>query len=225
MSVMSTGQPSTGAAVGAEFTVPGPWPAGPASCGTAGLAAGGCGCQQAGADTGESDLRITELQFRELHFRELRVRRVRAGGRGAQPHGTGTARARQARPREIGVRPVQLHAPLARTAGPRPAPLRLTRRGRAVVAGLTVLAAAAVVTLLWLAAASGAQASSHGQPAGAGFQGMTRVVVRPGQTLWSIAASAEPSANPWVVIQQIVDANALGGTSVHAGELLWVPEG
>jgi hypothetical protein len=93
------------------------------------------------------------------------------------------------------------------------------------VAVLTVLAAAAVVMLLWLAVAGGAQAASHGEPAGAGYRGMTSIVVKPGQTLWSIAVSAEPSANPWVVIRQIVDANALGGTSVRSGQQLWVPRG
>jgi LysM domain len=239
MSMMSTGQASAGAAVGAEFMVPGPWPTGSASCGTAGLAVAGgagacgcgCGCQQPGAGgQGESGLRRTELHFRELrvrelHVRELNIRHARAGGRDAAPHGTGTARAYHAWLREIRVHPSAPRPPQVRAAASRPAPLRLTRRGRAVVAVLTVLAAAAVVTLLWLAAAGGAQAASHGQPAGAGFQGMTRVVVRPGQTLWSIAASAQPSANPWAVIQQITDANALSGTSVHAGQLLWVPQG
>jgi LysM repeat protein len=54
---------------------------------------------------------------------------------------------------------------------------------------------------------------------------MTQVVVQPGQTLWSIAAAAEPSANPWTVVQQIIDANALSGARVQAGQLLWVPKG
>jgi LysM repeat protein len=54
---------------------------------------------------------------------------------------------------------------------------------------------------------------------------MTQIVVQPGQTLWSIALSAEPSANTQTVVQQIADANALGGTSLKAGQLLWVPKG
>jgi LysM repeat protein len=54
---------------------------------------------------------------------------------------------------------------------------------------------------------------------------MTQIVVRPGQTLWSIAAAAEPSADPRIVIQQIIDANALGGNTIRAGQLLWVPKG
>jgi hypothetical protein len=36
---------------------------------------------------------------------------------------------------------------------------------------------------------------------------------------------AEPSADPRSVIQQIVDLNALGGTSIHPGQRLLVPRG
>jgi LysM repeat protein len=92
------------------------------------------------------------------------------------------------------------------------------------VAVLALLAACAAAMVLWLSQAGGAQASSHGQAAGAGYQGMTRVVVEPGQTLWSIASAAEPSANTRTIVQQIIDANALAGTTIYAGEMLWVPK-
>ena len=101
-------------------------------------------------------------------------------------------------------------------------PVRLTRRGRALVIGLIVAVAAAVALLIALAAAGGAQAASHGQPGG-GYQGMHEVVVRPGQTLWSIASRAEPGADPRVVVQQIMSANAMTSTAISAGQLLWVP--
>jgi len=52
---------------------------------------------------------------------------------------------------------------------------------------------------------------------------MLRVVVRPGDTLWSIAAKADPTADPRIVIQQIVDDNALSGTAISVGQVLWVP--
>lgn len=107
----------------------------------------------------------------------------------------------------------------------RPAPVRLTRRGRGVVAGLVLALTAAVVVLIWLAAAGGATAADRGLPARAAYQGLAQVVVRPGQTLWSIAAAAEPSADPRVVIQQIIETNALSGATIHAGQLLWVPKG
>jgi LysM repeat protein len=92
-----------------------------------------------------------------------------------------------------------------------------------VVAGLVIVVVAAALTLVMMLAAGGVQASGHGQPPSAGYRGMTRVVVRQGQTLWSIAALAEPSADPRIVVQQIIEANALTSTVLRAGELLWVP--
>ena len=52
---------------------------------------------------------------------------------------------------------------------------------------------------------------------------MHQVVVQPGQTLWSIAATADPTADPRDVVQEIMSTNALGSPSIKAGELLWVP--
>jgi hypothetical protein len=112
-----------------------------------------------------------------------------------------------------GVRPM--------SAGPR-APLRLTRRGRIVVAALVLVGATVATLLITLLAPGGAQATNHG-PARAGYQGMHQVVVQPGQTLWSIAAAAQPSADPRTVIQEIMSANALSGPAISAGQLLWVP--
>ena len=103
-----------------------------------------------------------------------------------------------------------------------PSPLRLTRRGRMVVAALFVVVAAAIALVVGLAAAGGAQATNNGRP-GAGYQGMHQIVVRPGQTLWSIASAAEPGADPRDVVQQIMTANAMTGTMINAGQLLWVP--
>jgi hypothetical protein len=103
-----------------------------------------------------------------------------------------------------------------------PSPLRLTRRGRVVVATLVVIVIAAIALVVVLAAAGGAQATNHGQPRG-GYQGMHEIVVRPGQTLWSIASATEPGADPRDVVQQIMTANAMTGTTISAGQLLWVP--
>lgn len=100
---------------------------------------------------------------------------------------------------------------------------RLTRRGRMVVMTLGVLVAVCTVLALWLATATRAQAAGHAQPARAGYRGLVRIVVQPGQTLWSIAAAAEPQARTAAVIQQITDANALRSGTLYAGELLWVP--
>jgi hypothetical protein len=85
------------------------------------------------------------------------------------------------------------------------------------VSGLTVVA-----LLITLLASGGARATNHGQ-ASAGYQGMRQIVVRPGQTLWSIASAAEPSADTRVVVQEIMTANALTSGGISAGQLLWVP--
>ena len=93
-----------------------------------------------------------------------------------------------------------------------------------MVAALALALTAAVVVLIWLAAAGGARPPTTGRPP-TGIPGPDQVVVRPGQTLWSIAAAAEPSADPRVVVQQIIEANALSGATIQAGQLLWVPRG
>jgi LysM domain len=108
---------------------------------------------------------------------------------------------------------------------PRRNTVRLTRRGRIVVAVMLTAASLSLVVLAWLAiAARAAQAADGGQP-GAVYQNLTSIVVHPGQSLWSIASQAEPGADPRVVMQQIVDLNALRGTSVEPGQHLWVPRG
>jgi hypothetical protein len=185
------------------------------------------------AERGAPGVRVTELHFRELHVRQVRAGEARGVLR-AEAARAVDMRGRQLRPAELRTGRVRAGGRLARqpisgAATPvtvaLPTPLRLTRRGRAVVAVLVILAAATAATVLWLTMAGGAQAADHGQSARAGFQGLTRMVVEPGQTLWSIASAAEPSAETRQVIQQIIDANALGGTTIHAGQQLWVPRG
>ena len=98
-------------------------------------------------------------------------------------------------------------------------PLRLTRRGRIVVA----IAAALVLAALSLVIASAAQATNHPVSSRAGQQGLAQITVRPGQTLWSVAENADPGADTRVVIQQVTELNGLTGSVVYAGERLWVP--
>jgi len=112
----------------------------------------------------------------------------------------------------------------ARLAPPR-STVRLTRRGRVVVAILLAAASLLLAALAWMAIAARAQAADSGTPPGAVYRNLTSVVVHPGQTLWSIASQAEPSADPRVVMQEIIDLNALQGSSVEPGQRLWVPHG
>ncbi len=99
-------------------------------------------------------------------------------------------------------------------------PLRLTRRGRVVVA----VAAALLLATLSLVVAASAQATNH-PVARAAQQNLTQVTVRPGQSLWSVAESADPGADTRVVIQPIVELNGRTGAVVFAGQRLWVPRG
>ena len=115
-------------------------------------------------------------------------------------------------------------APAARSGRPRDtpvAPLRLTRRGRVVVA----LAAALLVTMVSLLLAGVAQATNDGPSPRAARENLVQVIVRPGQSLWSVAESADPDQDTRAVIQQIIDLNSLNGDTVFVGQQLWVPRG
>jgi hypothetical protein len=101
------------------------------------------------------------------------------------------------------------------------APLRLTRRGRVVIAAAAVL----LVTMLMLIASGSAQATNHSVPPRVAEQDLTQVVVRPGQSLWSVAESADPNADTRLVIEQIIELNGLNGDVVLAGQRLWGPRG
>jgi hypothetical protein len=118
--------------------------------------------------------------------------------------------------------PVELDVAPASAAPVHSAPLRLTRRGRIVVAAIVIAGVTLAALLITVLASGGAQATNHG-PARAGYQGMHQVVVQRGQTLWSIAAAAEPTADPRTVIGEIMSANALASPAINAGQLLWVP--
>lgn len=100
-------------------------------------------------------------------------------------------------------------------------PIRLTRRGRAVLVGF-----AATVTLvaLWLTVGPGAFAGDGGQ------RGPSRpartVVVGPGDTLWGIASAADPGTDPRRTVQRIMDLNGLGGDPVvRPGQEIRLPAG
>jgi hypothetical protein len=117
--------------------------------------------------------------------------------------------------------PHQVRRGEAPRAAAAPAPLRLTRRGRIVVAA----AAALLIALLSLLATGGAWASSHSAPSHGGDRNITEVVVLPGQSLWSVAQNADPNADPRQVMQQIEELNGLASDVIMAGQRLWVPRG
>ena len=97
--------------------------------------------------------------------------------------------------------------------------VRLTLRGRVVVAGASALAIGA----LSIALATAAQASHAGQAAPGRYA--AKVEVRPGQSLWSLAEAYDQDADPRLVMQQIQQLNSMAGDQLQPGEVLWVPRG
>ncbi len=135
---------------------------------------------------------------------------TRPGGSGIGPRHSGVAHPPHPPRRDVGQYPA-----------PPAAALRLTRRGRVVAAAVAAL----LVTVMSLLAAGAAQATNHALPPGAARQNLVQVIVRPGQSLWSVAESTDPNQDTRAVVQQIVDLNALSGDVVFAGQQLWVPRG
>jgi nucleoid-associated protein YgaU len=100
-------------------------------------------------------------------------------------------------------------------------PVRLTRRGRLVLTAAGVLAIGAVSMVL----AGAAQATGHsGAPAGPG-KAVTKVLVRPGDSLWSLAEAYDPNADTRLVVQDIEQLNSMATDQVQPGQILWVPRG
>lgn len=90
-------------------------------------------------------------------------------------------------------------------------PIRLTRRGRAVVVIAAVLA--------MLALGVGGRAAF----AGGSAEPPRTVVVEPGDTLWSLAVEADPDADPRRVVARIIKINKLDGVIVDPGQVLILP--
>ena len=99
-------------------------------------------------------------------------------------------------------------------------PLRLTRRGRFVVTGVSAL----LVALLSMGLGTAAQATRHvGPPAPGPY--ITKVVVQPGQNLWSLVQLYAPNADPRQAIAQVLQLNSLASEQIWPGQVLWLPKG
>ncbi|NDI47311.1 LysM peptidoglycan-binding domain-containing protein, partial [Goekera deserti] len=99
-----------------------------------------------------------------------------------------------------------------------PGPVRLTRRGRRLVAVLGVTGALGLGVLA-------APVVADAVPSGPGMvlAGESRVVVRPGDTLWSIAVGHAPQDDPRAVVHAIQQLNDLDGAGLVPGQVLRLP--
>jgi LysM repeat protein len=78
---------------------------------------------------------------------------------------------------------------------------------------------------LCVAGATAAQATSGATSPRGAAGAAERVVVQPGDTLWSIAKSADPGADTQTIVQEMLQVNRLTGPDIAPGQRLWVPRG
>ncbi|PRY48747.1 LysM domain-containing protein [Geodermatophilus tzadiensis] len=153
------------------------------------------------------------------HLRPVPDRPAAAPARTAGP----PAEAPRARrdPARPGGRPPRARAAAGavrggRAAAPAPARLRLTRRGRRLVLALALGGALVLGSVVapWVT----------GGEAGLRLAGESSVVVRPGDTVWSIAGEvAGGEQDVRVVVDAIEELNDLEGAGVVPGQVLRLP--
>ncbi|HEY5223210.1 MAG TPA: LysM peptidoglycan-binding domain-containing protein [Microbacteriaceae bacterium] len=106
---------------------------------------------------------------------------------------------------------------IARTAPTAHTRLHLTRRGRIV---LTALAAIPLLVAVLVFAFNGAAAVAAGHGNTTTF---SHVTVTTGESLWKIAETVAPSADPRDVVTAIIDLNQLSSSVLMPGQSLAIP--
>lgn len=134
------------------------------------------------------------------------------------PFGSRSTAPRSTTPRSIAPRSIAPRSSAAGSAASSSAPrLRITRRGRAVVATLVALPLAVAAVVIGIGQQAAAEQHSTSQSS------YTYVTVQPGDSLWSIAGDVAPSADRRDTIDSIVDLNQLTSGELVAGERIAVP--
>jgi nucleoid-associated protein YgaU len=95
-------------------------------------------------------------------------------------------------------------------------PLRLTRRGRRLVAALSIAIGVGIAVVAAAAVADGGSGALR-------LAGDSSVVVQSGDTLWSIAVSVAPEEDTRAVVDAIVEVNDLAGTGLVPDQVLQLP--
>lgn len=97
--------------------------------------------------------------------------------------------------------------------------LRLTARGRRVLAALAALPAVIALAAAVISGGSAFASRDGGAPVGA----FETVTVSYGDTLWSIAQEVAPNSDPRDVVGAITRLNALDGGVLDVGQSLAIP--
>ncbi|MFE7846389.1 LysM peptidoglycan-binding domain-containing protein [Microbacterium sp. NPDC057407] len=97
--------------------------------------------------------------------------------------------------------------------------LRLTLRGRRVLAALAALPAVVAISVAMVSGGAALASRDAGTDPGS----FATVTVSSGDSLWSIAQDVAPDADPRDVVDAIVRLNALDGVTLQAGQSLAIP--
>ena len=97
-------------------------------------------------------------------------------------------------------------------------PLKLTRRGRVALVFVAFL-----FMLLGFSLGNDVSLASPAPSTPVIPAGAHTMVVQPGDTLWAIASTIAPKADPRVTVQRIISLNKLPNAELAAGELLALP--
>jgi len=97
---------------------------------------------------------------------------------------------------------------------------QLTRRGRNVVRTMAAGSLLVVIGAGFSAVGHASETRITSTPTASGY---IRVVVAPGESLWSVAAMVAGNRDVSSVLDEIVQANALTTTDVAVGTRLMVP--
>lgn len=106
---------------------------------------------------------------------------------------------------------IAIHPSIRTSNGP-----RLTRRGR-FLARMAVIASLSILLLAGFSLATGSQASSQSSDSP-----YIKVTVKPGETLWSIAAKIS-DGDRRELVDEIIEVNNLKSPEVNAGQKLFLP--
>lgn len=126
-------------------------------------------------------------------------------------------RSKMVRPQTVAQETVRTGIVRSAVTPARTARVHLTRRGRAV---LTALAAIPLIVGAAVFAFNGGAAIASGEAVGASF---SHVTVAAGESLWEIAETVAPAADPRDVVSAIIDLNQLRSSLVVPGQSLAIP--